>query len=193
MILGSAAASGGGKTLLIESVKALSTLAIPFFLSFFPLYAALRGIKVYEEFVDGAKEGFGVAVRIIPYLVTILVAVGMFRGANGMELIATKLDGLFKFFNFPPELFSLAFMRPLSGSGSIALVSDIIHTYGPDHIFSMMAGTILGSTETTFYVLAVYFGSVGIRRARHAVAAGLIADVVGILASVAICRMMFSS
>jgi spore maturation protein SpmA/spore maturation protein SpmB len=172
-------------------VRAISLLAIPFFLSFFPLYAALRRIKVYEEFVEGAKEGFGVAIRIIPYLVTILAAVGMFRGAHGIELIAKELKPFLDFVRFPPELLSLAIMRPLSGSGSIALVSDIVKTYGPNHLYSMMAGTILGSTETTFYVIAVYFGSVGIRRTRHAVAAGLIADLAGIVASVTICRIMF--
>jgi spore maturation protein SpmA len=172
-------------------IKAISLLAIPFFLSFFPLYAALRRIKVYEEFVEGAKEGFGVAIRIIPYLVAILTAVGMFRGAHGIEIIAGVLKPFLDLVRFPPELLSLAVMRPLSGSGSIALVSDIVKTYGPNHLYSMMAGTILGSTETTFYVIAVYFGSVGIRRTRHAVAAGLIADFAGIVASVTICRIVF--
>ncbi len=172
-------------------VKAVSLLAIPFFLSFFPLYAALRRIRVYEEFVEGAKEGFGVAIRIIPFLVTILAAVGMFRGAHGIELVAKGLKPLLDFVQFPPELLSLALMRPLSGSGSIALVADVVKTYGPNSIYSMMAGTILGSTETTFYVIAVYFGSVGIRRSRHAVAAGLLADFAGVIASVVICRMVF--
>jgi spore maturation protein SpmA len=172
-------------------VHAISVLAIPFFLSFFPLYAALRRIKVYEEFVEGAKEGFGVAIRIIPYLVTILAAVGMFRGAHGIELVARALKPVLDFLRFPPELLSLAIMRPLSGSGSIALMSDAVKTYGPDSIYSMMAGTILGSTETTFYVIAVYFGSVGIRRTRHAVPAGLLADCAGVIASVVVCRMVF--
>src|SRR5208282_3143500 len=177
--------------LFARVVHAVSLLAIPFFLSFFPLYAAMRRIKVYEEFVDGAKEGFGVAIRIIPYLVTILAAVGMFRGAHGIELVAKALKPVLDFLQFPPELLSLALMRPLSGSGSIALVSDVVKTYGPNSIYSLMAGTILGSTETTFYVLAVYFGSVGIRRTRHAVAAGLLADGAGVIASVIVCRMVF--
>lgn len=181
------------KAVFTSGVKALSLLAVPFFLSFFPFYAAMRGVKVYEEFVEGAKEGFGVAVRIIPYLVAILVAVGMFRGANGMELVARALKPVLDVCGFPTELLPLAIMRPLSGSGSIALVSDIIKNHGADSLLSMMAATILGSTETTFYVLAVYFGSVGIRRTRHAVAAGLIADAVGIIAAVAICKWMFAS
>jgi spore maturation protein SpmA/spore maturation protein SpmB len=172
-------------------VSAISIIAIPFFLSFFPIYAALHRVKVYEEFVEGAKEGFAVAIRIIPYLVTILTAVGMFRGAHGIELIAKWFKPALDFVGFPPELLSLAIMRPLSGSGSVALVSDVVKTYGPDSIYSMMAGTILGSTETTFYVIAVYFGSVGIRKTRHAVPVGLLADFAGIAASVAICRIMF--
>lgn len=182
--------SAGG-ALFGRVVRAVSLLAIPFFLSFFPLYAALRQIKVYEEFVEGAKEGFGVALRILPYLVTILAAVGMFRGAHGIELLGKVLKPLLDLLRFPPELLSLALMRPLSGSGSIALVSDVVKTYGPDSIYSMMAGTIFGSTETTFYVIAVYFGSVGIRRTRHAVPAGLLADCAGVIASVVICRIVF--
>jgi spore maturation protein SpmA len=177
--------------IFVRAVKAISLLAIPFFLSFFPLYAALHGIKVYEEFVEGAKEGFGVAVRIIPYLVTILAAVGLFRGAHGIELIARAIKPVLDALRFPPELLSLALMRPLSGSGSLALVSDVVKTYGPNHLYSLTAGTMYGSTETTFYVLAVYFGSVGIRRSRHAVAAGLLADLAGIVASVVICRIIF--
>jgi spore maturation protein SpmA len=174
-------------------VNSISLLAIPFFLSFFPLYAFLRRIKVYEEFVDGAKEGFQVAVRIIPYLVTILAAVAMFRAAHGIELLAIVLKPVLNAIGFPTELLTLAFMRPLSGSGSLALLSDVITHYGPDHIFSKMAATMYGSTETTFYVVAVYFGAVGIRRTRHAIAAGLLADAAGIIASVVICKLVLGS
>lgn len=176
---------------IIDSVSALSVLAIPFFLSFFPLYAALRGIKVYEEFIEGAKEGFNVALRIIPYLVTILAAIGMFRAAHGIEIITQFLKPVLDACGFPTELLSLAFLRPLTGGGSIALFTDIVDHFGPDSLITRMAGTILGSTETTFYVLAVYFGSVAIRRTRHAVAAGLLADATGVIASVVICKLVF--
>jgi spore maturation protein SpmA len=183
---------GSGPTGQFQKIiSAISVLAIPFFLSFFPLYAALRRIKVYEEFVEGAKEGFGVAIRIIPFLVTLLAAVGMFRAAHGIELIAWALHPVLDWIHFPPELLPLALMRPLSGSGSLALVSDVIKTHGPDNILSLMAGTMFGSTETTFYVVAVYFGSVGIRRTRHAVAAGLLADAAGMISTVIICRLVF--
>ncbi len=176
---------------LVQMVNAISVLAIPFFLAFFPLYAALRRVKVYEEFIEGAKEGFQVAIRIIPFLVAILTAVGMFRGAGGIALLTKFLKPALDLILFPTELLPLVLMRPLSGSGSIALVSDLVKTYGPDHLFSLMGATILGSTETTFYVIAVYFGSVGIRRTRYAVAAGLLADLAGVIASIIICRLMF--
>jgi spore maturation protein SpmB len=172
-------------------VEALSILAIPFLLSFFPLYAALRRVPVYEEFVEGAKEGFQVALRIIPFLVAILVAVGMFRGAGGIDMLSRALDPLLKVVGFPAELLPMALMRPLSGSGSLGIFSELVATHGPDSIIARMAGTIMGSTETTFYVLAVYFGSVAIRRTRHAVPAGLLADIAGIAASIIVCRIVF--
>jgi spore maturation protein SpmB len=182
--------SGAGP--VVRSVQAISLLAIPFLLSFFPLYAALRGIRVYEEFVEGAKEGFNVALRIIPFLVAMLVAIGMFRGSGGVDLLTAVLRPVLDLVQFPPELVPMALMRPLSGSASLAIFSDIVGKFGPDSLLARMAGTVYGSTETTFYVLAVYFGSVGIKRTRHAVPAGLIADATGIIASVIVCRLVFA-
>jgi spore maturation protein SpmB len=172
----------------VRSVNALSLLAIPFLLSFFPIYAAARRVKVYEEFVEGAKEGFNVILRIIPFLVTILVAIGMFKGAGGIDLLTKWLTPVLAPLHFPPDLLPLALMRPLSGSGTLALLTEIVHRLGPDNIVSLTAATIYGSTETTFYVAAVYFGSVGVKQTRHAIPAGLLADLVGVIASVAICR-----
>jgi spore maturation protein SpmA len=172
----------------VRAVNALSILAIPFLLSFFPLYAAARGVKVYDEFVEGAKEAFNVILKIIPFLVTMLVAISMFKGAGGIDLLKGLLSPLLAPLHFPPDLVPLALMRPLSGSGTLALLTDIIHRLGPDNIVSLMAATVYGSTETTFYVAAVYFGSVGIKRTRHAILAGLLADLTGVIASVMICR-----
>lgn len=185
----SAEATGQGA--LVRSVNAISLLAIPFLVAFFPLYAALRRIPVYEEFVEGAKEGFQVGVRIIPFLVAMLVAIGMFRGAGGIALLTQFLRPGLELVGFPAELVPMALMRPLSGSASIAMLSDVVTQFGADSLIARMAGTLLGSTETTLYVVAVYFGAVGVKRTRHAVPAGLIADGVGILASVAVCRMVF--
>jgi spore maturation protein SpmA len=185
-------AATASDTALVRAVNTLSLLAIPFLLAFFPLYAALRRIPVYEEFVEGAKEGFQVAVRIIAFLVAMLVAIGMFRGAGGVDWITQLLKPGLDVVHFPSELVPMALMRPLSGSGSLAILTDLVKTYGPDHLLSRMAGTLYGSTETTFYVIAVYFGAVGIKRTRHALAAGLIADAAGIVASVLVCRLVFS-
>lgn len=181
----------GDHGLFASVVTAVSLLAIPFLLSFFPLYAALRRIPVYEEFVEGAKEGFQVALRIIPFLVAILVAVGMFRGAGGIDMLSHALDPLFQRIGFPSELLPMVFMRPLSGSGAMGIFAELVKTHGPDSIIARMAGTIMGGTETTFYVIAVYFGSVAIRRTRHAVPAGLLADLAGVIASVTVCRIVF--
>ena len=152
----------------------------------------MRGVKVYESFVEGAKEGFQVGVRIIPYLVAILVAVGMLRGAGGIELLARWLDPVLRIVGMPAEILPLAIMRPLSGSGSLGIVTELVKTHGPDTFIARLAATAYGSTETTFYVLAVYFGSVGIKKARHAVVAGLFADIVSLIAAVIICRIVFS-
>jgi spore maturation protein SpmA len=180
-----------GKQWLARSVDVVSLLAIPFILTMFPLYAAARRVPVYEEFIEGAKEGFQVAIRIIPFLVAILVAIGMFRAAGGVDLLARVLSPVFQPLRFPPELLPLVLMRPLSGSGSNGIFAELVKTYGPDSLIAKMGATVMGSTETTFYVIAVYFGSVAIRRTRHAVAAGLIADLAGVTASVIICNLVF--
>ena len=176
------------QTAFVRSVNGLSILAIPFLLSFFPVYAATRGIKVYEEFVEGAKEGFGVILKIIPFLVTMLVAISMFKGAGGIDLLTRLLTPVLAPLHFPTDLLPLALMRPLSGSATLAILTDIIHRLGPDNIVSLMAATIYGSTETTFYVAAVYFGSVSIKQTRHSIPAGLLGDLAGVIASIIICR-----
>jgi spore maturation protein SpmB len=179
------------QSLFVRIVNAISKLSIPLLLAMFPLYAALRRVKVYEEFVDGAKEGLEVAVRIVPYLVAILVAIGMFRAAGGIDLLSKVLGPAMLAVGFPPELMPLALMRPLSGGGTLGLFTELVKNFGADSFIARTAGTIYGSTETTFYVLAIYFGSVGIKRTRYALIAGLAADFVGVVASVMICRLVF--
>lgn len=172
-------------------LNAVSLLAVPFLLAFFPLYAAVRRVAVYEQFIEGAKDGFQTAIRIIPYLVAMLVAIGFFRGAGGIELLTQAFSKPLGWLQFPPELLPMALLRPLTGSGTLAAFSDLVRTQGPDSLLARMGGTLFGSTETTFYVIAVYFGAVGIRRTRHAIWAGLAADVAGALAAVWICRLLF--
>lgn len=173
-----------------NALEFISLWAVPFLLVLIPLIGVIRRVKVYEEFVDGAKEGFAVAVKIIPYLVAILVAIGMFRGSGAMDLLTGALRPVLGVIGFPPELFPLAVLRSLTGSGSLALLTDIVKTYGPDSLLARMAATMYGSSETTFYVLAVYFGAIGVRKSRHAVPASLIADAVAVIASVLVCLWM---
>jgi spore maturation protein SpmA/spore maturation protein SpmB len=177
--------------IFIRPLSAVSLLAIPWLILFFPAYAALRRIPVYEEFVEGGREAFNVILRILPYIVGMLVAVFMFRAAGGEKLLTFLLAPITSFFGFPPQLVPLALLRPFSGTGSLAIFQDLVTQHGPDANLTLAAATMYGCSETTFYVIAVYFGSVGIRKTRHAIPAGLVADFVGPLASVAICRAMF--
>ncbi|MCL4179156.1 MAG: spore maturation protein [Verrucomicrobia bacterium] len=190
-LLGSPLAPEGGPP-LARAVNTLSLLAIPFLLSFILLYAALRGVQVYEQFVEGAREGFQVAIRIIPYLVAMLVAIGVFRGGGGLDLLAKLFGPMLGAIGFPTELLPMALIRPLTGTGTLAIFSDLVATHGPDSLIARTAGTVFGSTETTFYVVALYFGSVAVRRTRHAIPAGLIADATGVIAAVVICRWVFA-
>jgi spore maturation protein B len=170
----------------------LSLLAVPFILAFFALYAALRGVKVYEEFVTGAKEGWQVAMRVIPYLLAILVGVRMFREAGAIELVAAVLSPVLQPLGVETDLLPLILVRPLSGSATTGLFTELVTRFGADSLIARTAATIYGSTETTFYVLAVYFGSVAIHKGRHALATGLVADATGALASIYISRWLFA-
>lgn len=174
-----------------DVLNAVSLWAIPVLLVGIPLAGLLRGVKVYDVFIEGAKEGFEVAVRIIPFLVGILVAIGMFRGSGAMDLLLAAVRPIVAPIGFPAELVPLGVLRSLTGSGSLAFTTDLIKTHGPDSVIARTAATMYGSSETTFYVLAVYFGAVAVRRTRHAVPAALIGDVVAALAAVAVCAWMF--
>ncbi len=174
-----------------DIISVLSAFVIPLLLIGFPLYGLIKGVRVYEVFVEGAKEGFKVAVTIIPYLVAILFAIGMFRASGAMDFLIAALDPVMSFIGIPSEVLPMGLIRPLTGSGSAAIVLDMINQYGEDALVVKMAATMFGSTETTFYVIAVYFGAVNIRNTRHAVPAGLIADFVGLLASVYVVRLLF--
>lgn len=172
-------------------INIVSIIAIPGLIFFFIGYGAIKKVKVYEVFVEGAKEGFDVAVRIIPYLVAMLVAIGIFRAGGGMSILITLLTPITDFIGMPAEALPMAIMRPLSGSGSLGIMAEIISVYGPDSFIGILVSTFFGSTETTFYVLAVYFGSVNIRKTRHAVPAGLLADTAGILGALFIVKLLF--
>ncbi len=174
--------------------RAVSPWIIPGLMVALLGFGMSRGVRVYEVFVDGAKDGFQVAIRIIPYLVAILVAVGMFRASGAMELLIQPLGIVTELIGLPVEALPMALLRPLSGSGAYGILASILSdpATGPDTYVGFLVSTFQGSTETTFYVLAVYFGAVNIRRIRHALAAGLTADIAGVAAAVAICAVMFA-
>jgi len=173
------------------AVQIISTMAIPLIIFVFILYGFFKKVDVYEKFVEGAKEGFDIAVKIIPYLVGMLVAIGIFRAGGMMDVLTNLLAYPARLVGMPPEVLPMALIRPLSGSGSAGVMTEIMTKYGPDSLRGIMASTFFGSTETTFYVLAVYFGSVNIRKTRHAVPVGLLADLAGILAATFIVNQLF--
>jgi spore maturation protein B len=183
--------AGPPRFFALRMVDALSLLAVPWLLMFFPLYAALRRIPVYEEFVEGAKEGFFVILRILPYIVGMLVAVGMFLASGGMDILTSILKPLTDLLHFPVELVPMALIRPFTSGAALGLLTDLVKNHGSDSLLALTGATLYGCSETTFYVIAVYFGSVNIRRTRHAIPAGLVADMVGPIASVLICRAVF--
>ncbi len=179
-------------TFLKDMIQMISTIAIPFFILVFIGYGVIKKVKVYEQFVEGAKEGFNIAVRIIPYLVAMLVAIAIFRAGGAMDnwlipILRVVTDPI----GMPAEALPMALMRPLSGSGSLGVMAEIISVHGPDSFIGVLVSTFFGSSETTFYVLAVYFGAVNIKNTRHALAAGLAADVAGALGALFIVKLLF--
>ncbi len=166
--------------------QVISSWILPGLMIAFLLFGVSRGVSIYESFIEGAKEGFEVALKIIPYLVAILVAVGMFRASGAMEWVVTWLGSITGLLGLPAEALPMALLRPLSGSGAYGVMASIINdpAVGPDSYTGYLVSTLQGSTETTFYVLAVYFGAVQVKRIRHALAAGLTADLAGVAAAV---------
>lgn len=173
--------------LIIDQV---SLLTIP--LLFFVIigYAMCRRVKVYESFVEGGKEGFDIFLQILPYIIAILVAIGLFRVSGALGYASELLAPLTLKIGMPPDVLPVALMRPLSGSGSLGLVAEVVQA-NPDSFDAKVASTMFGSTETTFYILALYFGSVGIKKIRHAMVVGLLADTAGILMAVWVCHQVF--
>jgi len=172
-------------------IAELSRWAIPVLLLVVPLIAALRGVKVYETFVDGAEEGFSTAVKTIPYLVAMLVAISIFRASGAMEVLVVLISPFLDTVGLPAEVLPHAIMRPLSGGAALGIASDIIKNYGPDSFLGRLVSTMQGSCDTTFYVLTLYFGSVGIKKYRYSVITGLVADLTTLTASVFIVSALF--
>ena len=172
-------------------ISLVSVWVMPFLIAVILSYGWYRKVPVYETFIEGAKGGFGTVIRILPHLVGMMVAISIFRASGAMDFIVHLLTPLLNFFHIPAEVVPLALLRPISGSGSLALMTDLIQTYGPDSLIGRLASTMQGSTDTTLYVLTVYFGAIGIRNIRYALKVGLMADLVGITASIVIVYLVF--
>lgn len=177
--------------MFVDSINAVSLYAIPVMLLVVCTYGVLKKVNVYEVFTEGAKEGFSTAVRIIPFLVAMLVAIGVFRASGAMDYLARMLAPITELIGMPAEVLPMAVMRPLSGGGANGIMNELFKVHGPDSLIGRMASVMSGATDTTFYILAVYFGSVSIRKTRHALPSGLLADLAGMLAAVFITNLIF--
>lgn len=169
----------------------LSLWALPAIIIVILTVALFKKVPLYETFTDGAKDGFKVAVNIIPYLVAIIVGISMFRASGAIDMLGQALSGILNTLKIPPEVLPVMIVRPLSGSAALGVFSDIAHTLGPDSYATKLAAVMIGSSETTFYVLAVYFGAIGISKIRYALIVGLLADIIGFAAAILVCRCMF--
>lgn len=178
--------------MFIELCQQVSVWAIPTILLVIPVIGYLRNVKIYEAFVEGASEGFHTGVRIIPFLVAMMVAINVFKASGAMGMCVDYIAPLLQLLGVPPDIVPLAILRPLSGTGALGLTTEILNTNGPDSMVGRMASTILGSTDTTFYILTVYFGAVGISKPRYSVCVGLLGDLIGFLGSIYICQLLFS-
>ena len=176
---------------MIKILNLISLWALPALILLVLAVGIIKKVPVYEEFTDGAKDGFKVAINIIPYLVAIIVAISMLRASGAIEMLANVLAPLLKSWHIPADVLPLMIVRSLSGSAALGVFSDIANNLGPDSYATKLAAIMVGSSETTFYVLAVYFGAVKISKIRYALIVGLLADLVGIIAAVWVCNLMF--
>ncbi|HZG79808.1 MAG TPA: nucleoside recognition domain-containing protein [Brevibacillus sp.] len=176
---------------MYQWVSLISLWAIPVMIAFVLLYGWKKRVPVYETFVEGAKGGFGTTIRILPHLIAMMVAVTMFRESGALGLLLGLIKPALDFLHFPEELLPLALLRPLTGTGSLAIATDLIAQYGPDSFLGRLAATMQGSTDTTLYVLTVYFGAVGIRNSSYALKVGLLSDLAGVIFSLLVVYLVF--
>lgn len=174
-------------------ISLISLWMIPVMIGFILIYATMKKVSTYEEFVDGGKEGIQIAFSIVPYLLGMLVAISIFRASGAMDFFIDLLRPLMQMAGVPADIVPLALIRPISGTAALGMTSDLIATHGPDSFIGRLASTMQGSTDTTFYVLTVYFGAVGIRKMGDALKVGLLADLVGIIAAIVFVTLVFGT
>ena len=175
----------------MQTLTYLSALFVPVFITGIVIYGIAKKVPVYESFVAGAKQGLTTVVRILPYVVGFVFAVNIFMASGCFDYVAAALSPVLGLAGIPPEILPLALMRPFSGSASIAILNSILTKYGPDSFAGRAASTLMGSSETLFYTTALYFGSVGIKKTRYTIPAGLISEAAGLVASVFFCNLFF--
>jgi len=176
----------------MELISMISLWLIPAIIGLILIYGTIKRVPTYESFVEGGKEGIKIAFSIIPYLVGMLVAISIFRASGAMEFFIDLIRPLLQVLGVPAEIAPLALIRPISGTAALGMTTDLIATYGPDSYIGRLASTLQGSTDTTFYVLTVYFGAVGIKKMGDALKVGLLADLLGIIAALVIVSIVFS-
>ena len=174
-------------------INTISLWIIPVIIGFVLIYGTIKRVPTYESFVEGGKEGIKIAFSIIPYLVGMLVAISIFRASGAMEFFIGVIRPVLQVFGVPAEIAPLALIRPISGTAALGMTTDLIATYGPDSFIGRLASTMQGSTDTTFYVLTVYFGAVGIKKMGDALKVGLLADLVGIIVTIIIVTLVFGT
>lgn len=172
-------------------LEKISLLILPLTVLLILIVALIKKVPVYEEFIDGAKDGFRVSIAIIPYLLALIVAISMFRASGAIDILSNHLEVYFNKVLISTELLPIMLTRSLSGSATLGLFSDLATKNGPDSYLTQMAAVMVGSSETTFYVLSVYFGSIGIKKFRYAIATGIIADIIGIVLAILVARFFF--
>ncbi|MEH7356007.1 spore maturation protein [Neobacillus drentensis] len=177
----------------MELISYISLTFIPLLIGFILLYGTLKRVPTYESFVEGGKEGIKIAVSIIPFLVGMLVAISIFRASGALDALMNWIRPLMKTLGVPAEIVPLLIIRPISGTAALGMTSDLIAVNGPDSFIGRLASVLQGSTDTTFYVLTVYFGAVGIKKMGDALKVGLLADVVGIIVSIIIVAIIFGT
>lgn len=177
----------------MQLINFFSNVAMPIVILIIIIYGIVEKNKIFDTFLDGAKDGLGIILSIFPTLIGLFVAIGALRSSGILDMLVNLLTPVLNFIRFPSEIMPLALIRPISGSSSIAVATDIMNNYGVDSKIGIIASTIMGSTETTLYTIAIYTGAVGIKKTRFVLIAALLADVVGMLVSVAICQILSTS
>ncbi len=175
----------------MQVITYISAAFVPAFIALIVVYGTVKRVNVYESFVKGAKQGFSTVVRILPYVVGFVFAIQIFTASGCFDYIASALAPILKPAGIPPEILPLFLMQPFSGSASIAMLTSLYGRYGPDSFIGRVSSTMMGSSETIFYTVSLYYGSVGVKKTRYTIPAAIISAIAGLIASVLICRLMF--